>query len=69
MEWWYWWHASFNSHTSTLNNEKYNLKNDFIIQSCNTFNKKTQKIEGDGFTTSSNSMIMDFTQFNEEKKA
>jgi len=24
--------------TNTLNNEKYDLKNDFIIQSCNTFN-------------------------------
>jgi hypothetical protein len=31
--------------TNTLNNEKYDLKNDFIIQSCNTFNHKTQKFE------------------------
>jgi len=31
--------------TNTLNNEKYDLKNDFIIQSCNTINHKTQNFE------------------------
>jgi hypothetical protein len=51
------------------------LKNDFIIQSCNTFYHKTQNIEDDGFTISLNLMIMDeskyqnmFKQLNEEQK-
>jgi hypothetical protein len=60
--------------TNTLNMEKYDLKNDVIIQSCNTFDYKTQNFENDGFTISSNSIIMDeleyqnmFKQLNEEK--
>jgi hypothetical protein len=32
---------SFNPITNTLNTEKYDLKNDFIIQSCNAFDHKT----------------------------
>jgi hypothetical protein len=38
--------------------EKHDLKNDFIVQSCNTLNQKLQKFENDGFITSSNSMII-----------
>jgi hypothetical protein len=45
--------------TDTLNIEKYDLKYDFIIQSCNTFYHKIIIFEDDGFTISSNSMIMD----------
>jgi hypothetical protein len=59
--------------TNRLNIEKYDLKNDFIIQSCNTFDHKTQNFENDGFAISSNSIIMDeleyqsmFEQVNEE---
>jgi len=43
---------------NTINIEKYDLKNDFIIQSCNTLDHKTQNFEDDGFRISSNSMIM-----------
>ncbi len=49
--------------TNTLNIEKYDLKNDFIIQSCNTLHRKTQNFEDDGFTRSSNLMIMDESQY------
>ncbi len=42
---------------NTLNIEKNDLQNDFIIQSCNTLDHKTQNFD-DGFTISSNSMIM-----------
>jgi hypothetical protein len=45
--------------TNKLNIEKCDLKNDFIIQSCNTSNCKTQHFEDDGFTILLNSMIMD----------
>jgi hypothetical protein len=38
--------------------KKYVLKYVFIIQSCNKFDHKTKKIEDNGFTISSNSMIM-----------
>jgi len=48
---------------NTLNIEKYDLKNDFIIQSCNTLHRKTQNFEDDGFTRSSNLMIMDESQY------
>jgi hypothetical protein len=44
--------------TNKLNTENFDLKNDFIVQSCNIFNHKTQNLEDDGFTISSNSMIM-----------
>jgi hypothetical protein len=44
------------------------------FKSCNTFDHKTQNFENDGFTISSNSMIMDeleyrsmLKQLNEEK--
>jgi hypothetical protein len=61
--------------TNILNIEKYDLKNDFVIQSCNTFHYKTNKFEDDGFTILPNSMIMDeskyrsmFRELNEKKK-
>jgi len=61
--------------TNTLRIEKYDLKNDFIIHSCNTFDCKTQNFEDDGFTILSNSMIMDeleywsmFRQLNKEQR-
>ncbi len=51
------------------------MKNDFIIQSCNTLNCKTQNFEDDGFTILSNYMIMDelkywsmLRQLNEEQR-
>jgi len=34
--------------------EKHDLKNDFIIQSCNTLDQKLQNFENDGFTIASN---------------
>jgi hypothetical protein len=46
-----------------LNIEKYDLKNDFIIQSCNTVDHKTQNFEDDGFTVSSNFMIMNELEY------
>ncbi len=49
--------------TNTLNIEKYDLKNDFIIQSYNTLDCKTQNSEDDGFTRSSNSMVMDESEY------
>jgi hypothetical protein len=45
--------------TNKLNTENFDLKNGFIIQSCNTFDHKTQDFKDYGFTISSNSMIMD----------
>jgi hypothetical protein len=39
------------------------LKNDFIIQSCNTLDYKTQNSKDDGFTRSWNSMIMDESKY------
>ncbi len=54
---------SFNPITNTLNIEKYDLKNYFIIQSCNTFDHKTQNFEDDGFKISLNSMIMDESKY------
>jgi hypothetical protein len=61
--------------TNTLNIEKCDLKNDFIIQSCNTLDCKRQNFEDDGFTILSNSMIMDelkyrsmLRQLNEEQR-
>jgi hypothetical protein len=45
--------------TNTLNIEKCDLKNNFIIQSCNTLDCKTQNFEDDGFTILLDSMIMD----------
>jgi hypothetical protein len=49
--------------TNTLNIENYDLKNDFIIQSCNTLDCKTQNSKDDDFTRSSNSMIMDESKY------
>jgi hypothetical protein len=49
--------------TNPLTIEKYDLKNDFIIQSCNTFDHKTQNFENDGFTILSNSIIMDELEY------
>jgi hypothetical protein len=55
--------------------EKHDLKNDFIVQSCNTLYQKLQNFENDGFTKSSNPMIiyeygcwLFFRKLNEEKK-
>jgi len=48
---------------NTINIEKYDLKNDFIIQSCNTLDHKTQNFEDDGFRISSNSMIMNELEY------
>jgi hypothetical protein len=47
----------------TLNIEKYYLQNDFIIQSCNTLDHKTQNFEDDGFIISSNFMIMNELEY------
>lgn len=54
--------------------EKHDLKNDFIIQSCNTLDQKLQNFENDGFTIASNSMMIYeyghwifLKQLNEEK--
>jgi len=44
---------------NTINIEKY----DFIIQSCNTLDHKTQNFEDDGFKISSNSMIMNELEY------
>jgi hypothetical protein len=49
--------------TNKLNTENFDLKNDFIIQSCNIFNHKTQNFEDDSFTISSNSTIMDELEY------
>jgi len=49
--------------TNTLRIKKYDLKNDFIIQSCNTLYHKTNFFEDDGFTILSNSMIMDESKY------
>jgi hypothetical protein len=49
--------------TNKLNTEKNYLKNDFIIQSCNMFYHKTQNFEDDGFTISSNTIIMDELEY------
>ncbi len=43
--------------------KKYDLKNDFIIQSCNTLDHKTQKFEDNGFKISSNFMIMNALKY------
>jgi hypothetical protein len=48
---------------NTLNIEKYVLKNDFIIQLCNTFDYKTNFFKDDGFTILSNSMVMDESKY------
>jgi len=49
--------------TNTLRIDKYDLKNDFIIQSCNTLDHKTFFFEDDDFTILSNSMIMDELEY------
>jgi len=49
--------------TNTLRIDKYDLKNDFIIQSCNTLDHKTIFFEDVDFTILSNSMIMDESEY------
>jgi hypothetical protein len=49
--------------TNIINIEKYDLQNHFVIQSCNTFDYKTNKFEDDGFIISPNSMTMDESKY------
>jgi hypothetical protein len=45
--------------TNTINIEHYDLQSDFVIQSCNGSNQKSQFLEDENFTKSSYSMMME----------
>ncbi len=45
--------------TNIINIEHYDLRSDFVIQSCNGSNKKSQFLEDENFTKSSYSMMME----------
>jgi len=44
---------------NTINIEHYDLRSNFVIQSCNGSNKKSKFLEDENFTKSSYSMMME----------